>query len=285
MAVLLLFSPLVALSAAHALPPKTSTIDFRILNVEAWPPRPTQPPISLEELRKRQDFNTICGFIGGNALLPATCEPGSHCVLDREHGAVGCCPNGGPCTTGVFTGCVDFNSGPQSVKDPYVFTCQGADVCYQNQFDGGFSQFGCGTASSLATVVRTAASGLTTPLALSTLSVPLTESRLSTSFTFSATRTTTKSGSTASSTATTTTRPSTTGATTGTTTAPTTTSTTDAGAAGAGGGIDRTGAIAGGTISGVAILVALIAVGVYLYKRRGNRRQGPGLNGDSQYLR
>ncbi|KAJ9136511.1 hypothetical protein NKR23_g9895 [Pleurostoma richardsiae] len=143
---LLLLSTILDLTQARTLPlpPQTRTVDHRQLDVIAWPPLPTSPPIDLahlNELRRRQDTNTVCGFIGGDPGLPATCSAGSHCVLDTEHGAVGCCPNGQEtCTTGVFTGCVDFNSGPQTEINPYVFTCQGSDVCYRNVFDGGFFQ-------------------------------------------------------------------------------------------------------------------------------------------------
>ncbi|RYO74338.1 hypothetical protein DL764_010863 [Monosporascus ibericus] len=115
----------------HALPRQTKTVEPHELNVVAWPPLPTDAPISPFELRRRQE-NTICGYIGGNSALPATCAPGSHCVLDTANGIVGCCPNGGVCTTGIFTGCVDGNSGPQTEINPYVYTCGGSDL-YQNK--------------------------------------------------------------------------------------------------------------------------------------------------------
>ncbi|KAG7287374.1 hypothetical protein NEMBOFW57_006885 [Staphylotrichum longicolle] len=56
-------------------------------------------------------------------------------------------------------------SGPQTEVNPYVFSCAGGSVCYRNMFDGGFSQWGCGTASDQAATVVNSASGLTTDLA------------------------------------------------------------------------------------------------------------------------
>ncbi|CAK7564855.1 MAG: hypothetical protein SEPTF4163_002758 [Sporothrix epigloea] len=106
-------------------------------------------------------FNTICGYIGGNPELPATCSAGSHCVLDSEHSAVGCCPNGvDTCTSGVFTGCVDGNSGVGTTEvNPYVYTCRTGSVCYKNTFPGGYFQYGCGSASTMGQSVAAVASG------------------------------------------------------------------------------------------------------------------------------
>jgi hypothetical protein len=47
---------------------------------------------------------------------------------------------------------------------------------------------------------------------------------------------------------------------------------------------DRTGAIVGGTIVGVAILIALIAFGIYFWRRRRNVRRGPGINANPQSI-
>ncbi|KAL1843047.1 hypothetical protein VTJ49DRAFT_3182 [Mycothermus thermophilus] len=168
---LLLVSSILQLTSAHTaprLPRKTPeptvTIPHRLLNVESWPLRPTPPPgAHLFAFRRRQlEYNTVCGYIGGDAALPATCGAGSHCVVDTEHNVVGCCPDGiDSCTAGVFTGCVDANSGPQTEVNPYIYSCAGSDVCYMNVFEGGYSQFGCGTASDLAATVLNSASGAT----------------------------------------------------------------------------------------------------------------------------
>ncbi|RYP13147.1 hypothetical protein DL767_010906 [Monosporascus sp. MG133] len=276
----------------HALPRQTKTIEPHELNVVAWPPLPTDAPISPFELRRRQE-NTICGYIGGNSALPATCAPGSHCVLDTANGVVGCCPNGGICTTGIFTSCVDGNSGPQTEINPYIYTCGGSDVCYNNVYAGGYSQYGCGTASDLGTTVETSVAGLTTSLDLPEVSVYLTQkpsslsepttigsltrtSATESSSTDSSTRTSSR-GSTSSSFTTSSTSSTTTTTTTSTnsessptvlpTEAPSTEDTRDS----------RTGAIVGGVLGGVAGLIVLAALAFFFWRRRqANGREGPG---------
>lgn len=313
-------SSLFGAASAHIPRQTPTTVPHRPLNVVAYPPiaAPTSPPVdlpTLNELLRRQDTNTICGYIGGDPDLPATCSAGSHCVLDADHGAVGCCPNGEEtCNSGVFTGCVDSNSGPQTEVNPYVFTCTGSNVCYKNMFEGGFSQFGCGTASDLATVVSAGAAGAAAPVSLTSERISLTQSpsSLATPTTLgSATRSDSSAGSSSStgsgtdttsgasssasrSSLTTLTIPSPTsssdptssGSRSSSSSTPANTAAPAAGGDG-GGGVNRTGAIVGGTISGVAVLAGLIAVGIYLWRRRaaGNTRHGPGPRpGDTQYV-
>ncbi|KAF2968249.1 hypothetical protein GQX73_g5310 [Xylaria multiplex] len=170
----LLLSTVFDLTEGHAFPRQTKVVAFRELDVIPFPPMPTGIPSSPFDIQLRQE-NTICGYIGGNSDLPATCSLGSHCVLDAANSVVGCCPNGGACTTGVFTGCVDRNSDPQTEINPYVYTCQGADVCFMNNFAGGYFQYGCGTASTLGTTVQTSADGATAALSIETVDVSLTE--------------------------------------------------------------------------------------------------------------
>ncbi|KAI1812973.1 hypothetical protein GGS20DRAFT_502335 [Poronia punctata] len=172
---ILVLNAVFGLTAGHAVPRQTKVVDFHTLSVIPFPPAPTDAPRSPFDLLRRED-NTICGYIGGNPDLPATCLAGSHCVLDAANSAVGCCPNGGACTTGVFTGCVDWNSDPQTEINPYVFTCQGSDVCYKNNFAGGYFQYGCGTAFDLGTTVHASASGASAALSIGTVHVSLTES-------------------------------------------------------------------------------------------------------------
>ncbi|KOS23287.1 hypothetical protein ESCO_003983 [Escovopsis weberi] len=157
-ALLILLSSLPHLAASYRIPRETKTVDFRELNVVDFPLVAATPaPTSPSRQPQRRGFNTVCGYIGGDAAFPATCMAGSHCVLEVDHGAIGCCPDGGTCTEGIFTGCVDFNSPPQTELNPYVFTCTGSEVCYKNDFEGGYYQYGCGTASRLATLVATSA--------------------------------------------------------------------------------------------------------------------------------
>ncbi|KAI1757340.1 hypothetical protein F4782DRAFT_224458 [Xylaria castorea] len=200
----LLLSAVFGLTDGHTLPRQTKVVAYHELNVIPFPPIPTGEPLSPFDLKRRQE-NTICGYIGGNPDLPATCSLGSHCVLDAAVSVVGCCPNGGACTTGVFTGCVDRNNDPQTEINPYIYTCQGTDVCFMNNFAGGYFQYGCGTASSLGTTVQTSADGATAALSIETVDVSLTESPSSltaptTIGSFASTETrSSQSGSTASS--------------------------------------------------------------------------------------
>lgn len=316
-------SSLFGTTSAHIPRQTPTTVPYRPLNVVAYPPvaAPTSPPVdlpTLNELLRRQDTNTICGYIGGDPDLPATCSAGSHCVLDADHGAVGCCPNGEEtCTSGVFTSCVDPNSGPQTEVNPYVFTCTGSNVCYKNVFEGGYSQFGCGTASDLATVVSAGAPGVASPVSLTSERISFTQSPSSlatptelgpgtrsdsssgsSSSTGTATETTSGASSSASASSSSLTltipsptisgEPTSSGSQSSSSSSSSTPANTDAPAADDnGGGVNRTGAIVGGTISGVAVLAGLIAVGVYLWRRRaaGNTRHGPGPRpGDTQYV-
>ncbi|KAM7197299.1 hypothetical protein V8F33_005727 [Rhypophila sp. PSN 637] len=310
---LFLLAALLDSTSAHVLqplprqtPPPTTTQQLQALEVVSWPIVPTPAPLNPYDLRRRQIPATVCGYVGGNPELPATCSAGSHCVLDSAHGVIGCCPDGEEsCSSGVFTGCVDANSGPQTEVNPYVFTCEGNNVCYQNQFDGGFSQFGCGTASDLGTTVLAAASGITGSLDRQTASMELTAtasplsepttlgtvtSRRSSSTSDSTSSSSSKSESTAESSSESSTAPwtspqtspsttTTTPSTTRTATSSEATETTDPPAAPAvSPPPDRTGAIVGGTVSGVAALVAVAALGYFFYRRRQNVRQGPGQN-------
>ncbi|KAH6958402.1 hypothetical protein DER45DRAFT_221971 [Fusarium avenaceum] len=163
-------------ATGHVLPQPTKTVDFHEINALSYPFAATTAPD--DSFLQRRQFNTVCGYIGGDPGLPATCSAGSHCVVDADHGAVGCCPNAGSCTQGVFTNCVDADSGPQTEVNPYVFTCKGSSSCYKNSFDGGFFQYGCGSTSGLATKVVPTASGKSA-IQLSSINAPLTASATS----------------------------------------------------------------------------------------------------------
>lgn len=310
---LLILSSLAHLTSAHLARQTPSIIPHRPLNVAAYPPlpAPTSPPLdghALNELLRRQGDNTICGYINGASALPATCSAGSHCVVDADHGVVGCCPNGeDTCTSGVYTGCVDPNSGPQTELNPYVFTCTGSNVCYQNTYEGGYSQYGCGTASDLAATVYESATNGNTAVTLTSADIMFTESpsSLATPTTLgtdtrSATRSSSKSASSDSTTTLSISAPTTT--TTGSDSATTSSATTSSGSAssttststptaapaasGNGTVSTHTGAVVGGSIGAAVALAGLIALFFYLRRRRaGNSRQGPGPRpGDTQYI-
>ncbi|KAF4460067.1 hypothetical protein FALBO_13154 [Fusarium albosuccineum] len=308
---LLVLSSIVSLATGHALPRPTKTVDYHELNVVPFPLVATPGPEEFDAFLLRRQLNTVCGYVGGDPALPATCSAGSHCVADVGAGAVGCCPDEGACTQGVFTGCVDADSGPQTEVNPY---------------EGGFFQFGCGSTSGLATNVVATASGKSA-IQLTSIEAPLTATATSLSEpTTLGTKRRTSTGSTttdASTTDTSTTKTSTTKTSTTETTSSATTesstestesetetetastatnsesasatetdddSTTSTAASapdtdGDDNGSKNTGAIIGGTISGVAALAALVALGIFLWRRKkGNTRQGPGLKHKVQHV-
>ncbi|KAM0253618.1 hypothetical protein ACHAQJ_007193 [Trichoderma viride] len=274
---LLVSSTLVQIASSHALPRETKTIAVRELNVVAWPvvatpaPAPELAFISPGEMLRR-DFNTVCGYIGGDPNFPATCLAGSHCAADVENKAIGCCPDGGPCTGGIFTGCVDVNSPPQTELDPYVFTCTGAQVCYLNHFEGGFFQYGCGSASHLATTVATTALSRL-PVDFSRVSVKLTEtptqlSKPTTIGSRTSTKTTASHGSKTTSASDSSETGTSTGAATGSTSTSTSTSTPDPSAP-TSSGSSKAGPIAGGVVGGLAGLAILVGL-IFFFLRKKN---------------
>ncbi|KAK8079565.1 hypothetical protein PG997_007383 [Apiospora hydei] len=283
-AVVLLSTVLGGLVDGYALLPRqTKTIEPHELNVIMWPPLPTAAPLlSPLELFRRQTDNTICGYLGGDSALPATCSAGSHCVLDKANKVMGCCPNSGSCTTGVFTGCVDQNSGPQTEENPYVYTCTGSNVCYKNSFPGGVFQYGCGTASDLATSVQTGASGKPT-LPLIQTSISLTQSPSSLSQSSSSQSASSSSTSTSAESSSSTSEASSSSSGTPTSSANPANSTPAAPPTSntSGPGYNRTGAIVGGTIGGLALLAALLVLLFCCLRRRRNKRQGPGPGPDA----
>ncbi|KAL2759892.1 hypothetical protein ACRALDRAFT_1079164 [Sodiomyces alcalophilus JCM 7366] len=297
---LLVLSNLLAHTNAYALPRQTATIPHRELDALLYyPPLPTTAPLSPFELQRRQQENTICGYVGGDPNFPATCSAGSHCVVAQGLGVIGCCPNGnGPCTAGIFTGCVDANSGPQTEVNPYMYTCTGSNVCYRNIFDGGNVQYGCGSASTIGGTVAAAASGRSDVLPIPSVSVSLTASPslLSTATVLgtlslssdiasstSTTSTTTSATITASQStdSTTFTSSSTDSSNSATASADASTEAPDASSSG---GVNRTGAIIGGSISGAAVLLGVLAVIFFWRRKRQNKREGPGPTKTTQYV-
>ncbi|EFY98180.1 hypothetical protein X797_005073 [Metarhizium robertsii] len=271
---LFVFSTLCSLVAGNVLPQETKTIEARAFNVRPWPLATLAPASPLELLRR--ESNTICGYIGGDPNLPATCLAGSHCAADVENGVIGCCPDKGPCNAGIFTGCVDRNSGPQTVADPYIYTCRGKNVCYKNMFEGGYFQYGCGSASPLATTVVLTASGRL-PLDLTTISVKLTATvtPLSSPATLSSEPSRTSDSSTVLE------SPVASGK-------PPEPSETHGGAAPSSNGSSstNTGAIIGGAVGGVAAVFAIATLAFLLWRRKSsNVRRGPGNEKDNRYIR
>jgi hypothetical protein len=107
--IILLFS--VAFGTSNALP-WTEPQKTNAYQADQWTPKPTGIPADPARLFKRSSVDVnVCGWIGGNSAQPAQCRSGSSCVHDTIHGYVGCCTTSGACTAGVYTSCVDGNSG------------------------------------------------------------------------------------------------------------------------------------------------------------------------------
>lgn len=288
---------------SNAVPRQTKTVPYTELDVLPWPLPTPMPNDDSHNLLYRQ-LNTVCGYIGGDPNLPATCSAGSHCAVDVEQGAIGCCPDSGGCTVGIYTGCVDRNSDPQTEINPYVFTCGGGNVCYQNSFEGGFFQYGCGASSGVAATVAATASGRDA-VDLSSVAVRLTAEPTSLaepttigtrsdtssdgdSSTTENTRTTRSTRTTSATTSTTSDKSSTSSDSSATSDATSTSTSTFTGEPDAPDnqedGGTNVGAIVGGTIGGVAFLALLGVLALYLLRRRkGNMRQGP-QNQGKQYI-
>lgn len=268
-----LVSPVAGLNLPRQTPRPTGTLDIR-----SWPLMPTLAPAVPQHLALgRRAFNTVCGYIGGNADLPATCMAGSHCVVDAQNKAVGCCPDEGDCATGIFTGCVDQNNPGGGVVDPHVFTCGAGNVCYKNRFEGGYIQYGCGTASDIGTDVALTASGEAL-VAYNTVTVSLrpttTMATVASASPGSGISTDGIAGKTSSS------HPSST--------------TGDKAGASKATDIDspskddsshsHVGAIAGGVLGGIAALALLIALGLWLW-RRNKRSRTPEDEEEPKFIR
>lgn len=117
----LLFSAAFGLTSALPWTGPKPTLTYVQAN---WTPRPTQGSIAKRELFARSLFfsaNT-CGWTGGDFSSVVTCSSLSSCVWDTARSFIGCCPSNAPCSTGVYTGCVDAQSGSQTVIDPAVTT-------------------------------------------------------------------------------------------------------------------------------------------------------------------
>ncbi|TQW00797.1 hypothetical protein V2A60_001838 [Cordyceps javanica] len=232
-------SAMIAPVSGHAFPRQTVRPTASV-NMLSWPIKPTTAPTIPSQLAGR-DLNTVCGYIGGNPDLPATCMAGSHCVVDTEHRAIGCCPDEGDCTVGIFTGCVDQNSPGQNVVDPHIYTCGNGDACYKNTFEGGFFQYGCGSASDMATTVALSAPGQPS-IAYTTVSVSLRPTTTLNSVTSSDGRgPSSTSGRDSNPTATDSAKPDQ--------------------------GVDHTGAIVGGVVGGAVALILLLALAIFLWRR------------------
>ncbi|KAK8051082.1 hypothetical protein PG993_002467 [Apiospora rasikravindrae] len=153
----------------------------------------------------------------------------------------------------------------------------GLERVLQEFVPGGVFQYGCGTASDLATSVQTGASGKPTlPLVQTSISLTQPASSLSRS---SSAPSSSQSASSSSSTASSSPPATSSGTPTSSQSPANPASSTPAApptSNQSGPGYNRTGAIVGGTIGGLALLAALLALLFCCLRRRRNRRRGPG---------
>jgi hypothetical protein len=125
--------PSVALSyALPGLAPATSTYVG-----DQFTPKPTEAPMIVPvELMRRQEnsfsvgadgfnstivANNVCGYVGKQWSIGATCSASSSCFWDQNSQIVGCCTTEGPCTTGIYTSCYD-GTGVKGADSPFVYT-------------------------------------------------------------------------------------------------------------------------------------------------------------------
>ncbi|GKT45368.1 uncharacterized protein ColSpa_05549 [Colletotrichum spaethianum] len=290
----LLLSSVFTLTEAGALPRQTQAhIALRTLDVRDWPLATPAPWLGMMRRQEDSSTNTICGYVGGDPNLPATCSAGSHCAMDASASAVGCCPNGAACTTGVYTSCVDDSSPTQTASDPYIFTCQGSNVCYRNSFEGGAYQYGCGSTTQGNTVYPTA-SGLSTTVSITEISGLVTRAATSSSTSSSSSSSTSSTTSTTSSSSSQTSSSSSTSSTSRSSTTESAMPTAEASSPpssaagpppGAAAALRRHGGIIGGVIGGAAVFVAIVSMALWMRKRkRGNQRHGPGVGKGPTYV-
>ncbi|EMT60548.1 hypothetical protein FOC4_g10011823 [Fusarium odoratissimum] len=262
----LVISGVLNLATGHVLPQPTKTVDFYELNVLPYPLAATPAPD--DSLLLRRQFNTVCGYLGGDPGLPATCSAGSHCVVDVDHGAVGCCPDGG---SSSGKSAIDLTSINVPLTQPVSSLSEPTTLGTRRRTTTTDTSATKSSATRSASTKSTeTSSGSTTESTAST-----TNSETSSTESETSTASETESDTTTETTASETADPSSTES--GDSDAPDTDGNDN--------GSKNTGAIIGGTISGVAALAALIVLGIWLWKRKkGNTRQGPGVKHQVQHI-
>ncbi|CEJ92232.1 hypothetical protein VHEMI07893 [[Torrubiella] hemipterigena] len=117
------------------------------------PGRTTAAPF-LHERDDKQFPVGVCGWIGGRGDLQVTCKPHSSCVWQTNLGVIGCCTTIGT-DCGIYTSCVDKNAEKQTEDQKDVYTCTADDLCYRNSYPLGYYQWGCGRPKDATTVLTT----------------------------------------------------------------------------------------------------------------------------------
>ncbi|KAF7872708.1 uncharacterized protein EAF02_008779 [Botrytis sinoallii] len=206
------------------------------------------------------------------------CASGSSCIHDTSYGVIGCCPTSSagsdpiPCTDGLYTSCVDHNSAGYAsnsfMVNNGILTCPSNSNCYKVNYPENYSQFGCGPSTANVTAVTTFAgqaiddnlqivyTGVTFNPTI-TIQNP---SNFGAATSFPSSTTATPTQSTASATA---------GKGSLTPSIPESTGS----AAAASKGSSNTGAIVGGTIGALIVIIGASIAAFFLIRKRGNKRE------------
>ncbi|PQE26128.1 transmembrane alpha-helix domain-containing protein [Rutstroemia sp. NJR-2017a BBW] len=278
-AIILLFSSIFGSASAVPWAVAKATATY---NPDEWSPRPTNTPLAARDIFKRSSVDVdVCGWIGGNSAQPVGCASGSSCIHDTL-GFVGCCPTSSagaspiPCTDGLYTTCIDKNSAGYSANsfliNNGVLSCPAASSCYRIIYPESYTQFGCGASGGDITA-DTSFAGQATDLRLQfvytgvsfdpaiTIQNPSIFGAATSFPTRTASTTASSPDSTASATA---------GKASLTNSGPQ--STTSAASSGSK-GKSNTGAIVGGTIGGLVVVIGVALLAFFLIKRKGNHRK------------
>ncbi|KAF7869822.1 hypothetical protein EAF04_004606 [Stromatinia cepivora] len=161
--ILILFFPLFLRTNAIPWAAAKQTVTYK---ADEWSPRPTNTISEPRGLFRRGSVDVdVCGWIGGNLAQPVGCGSGSSCIHDTSFGFVGCCPTSSagadpiPCTDGLYTTCVDHNSAGYT-SDSFlinngVLSCPASSNCYKINYPQNYIQFGCGPSTANVTAATT----------------------------------------------------------------------------------------------------------------------------------
>jgi hypothetical protein len=121
--ILFLSSAVFALTNALPWAGPVPTVSYNPVDIS---PRTTSLPAVRSVIGKRTIVpSNTCGWVGGDINQPDVCAGQSSCVWDTARAIVGCCPITGPCTNGIFTGCVDSNNAAPTAVNPNIHTWYG----------------------------------------------------------------------------------------------------------------------------------------------------------------
>ncbi|KAF7947709.1 hypothetical protein EAE96_008789 [Botrytis aclada] len=246
---------------------------------DEWSPRPTNTILEPRDLFRRGSFDVdVCGWIGGNKAQSVGCASGSSCIHDTSYGVIGCCPTSSagsdpiPCTDGLYTTCIDHNSAGYAsnsfMVNDGILSCPSNLNCYKVNYPENYSQFGCGPSTANVTAVTTFAGQATddnlqlvyTGVTFNPTITIQNPSNFGAATSFPSSTTATPTQSTASATA---------GKGSLTPSIPESTSATAAASKGS----SNIGAIVGGTIGALIVIIGASIAAFFFIRKRGDKRE------------